>query len=195
MDIFKKTKTIPMKNLIFFLILTFLSLNTHAQGFDLGVKAGVNFANITDGDGLDSRTGFVLGAFTGFKVSDKIGVQVEALYSQQGAEFDLGSFDLDYINIPLLMKFYLSENIHLHAGPQFGVLVNDDTQSVVGEIVNDIAINDTDFTGVVGLGFDVPFGLRIDARYNFGLSEVPEDVVFSKGKNSVIQLSLGYSFL
>ena len=35
---------------------------TFAQGVDFGIKAGVNFANITDAS-IDNRTGFVAGIF------------------------------------------------------------------------------------------------------------------------------------
>ncbi len=181
-----------MKKLIFFFIGLMACTSVSAQGIDFGVKAGVNFANITDASGLSNRTGFVAGVFLGGKFNDKIGLQADLLYSQQGAEFNLGDFNVDYVNVPIVLKYYLSGGFHVQLGPQFGVIVNDDTQTVVGETINDIATNDFDISGVLGLGFDLPMGLRIDGRYNFGLSDVPDQ---SSGKNSVVTLSLGYSFL
>jgi len=181
-----------MKKLIFFFFGILLCTTVSAQGLDLGVKAGVNFASISDASGLSGRTGFVAGVFLGGKFGDKIGLQGELLYSQQGAEFDFGSFDLDYVNVPIILKYFITSGLHINAGPQFGILVNDDAQTVVGEIINDIAVNDFDISGVAGVGFDFPFGIRADARYNFGLSDVPEN---GKGKNSVVTLSIGYSFL
>jgi hypothetical protein len=61
-------------------------------------------------------------------------------------------------------------------------------------VINDIAVNDFDVSAVVGLGYDVPLGLRLEARYNFGFSDVI-DVEGASGKNSVVTLSVGYSFL
>ena len=49
-----------------------------------------------------------------------------------------------------------------------------------------------DFTGVVGLGYDFPMRIKVDARYNFGLTDIFTN---KSGKNSVVSLSLGYSFL
>lgn len=189
--IFKKRKLTKMKKLLLITLIGLCGLSTQAQGLDFGIKAGVNFANITDATGLDNRTGFVGGLFVGAKLSDNLGIQVDALYSQQGAEFDLGSFNLDYINIPMVLKYYVAGGLNIQLGPQFGVLIDDDTQTVVGEVINDIATNDFDISGVVGLGLDIPFGMRLEGRYNFGLTAID----FDKGKNSVVTLSLGYSFL
>lgn len=185
-----------MKKLALFFTLCFIATAASAQGLDFGVKAGVNFANITDATGLDNRTGFVAGVFIGGKLNDKIGIQADVLYSQQGAEFDLGNFDLNYVNVPIVLKYYLSDSFNLQLGPQFGVLLDQET-NVVSETIDDIATNDFDLSGVVGLGFDFPMGIRIEGRYNFGLSDVPDEpsIDFDKGKNSVVTLSLGYSFL
>jgi hypothetical protein len=169
-----------------------ISFTSNAQGLDFGVKAGVNFANITDASELSSRTGFVAGIFLGGKLNDNLGLQGELLYSQQGAEFSLGEFNLDYVNVPILVKYYVSNGLNIQAGPQFGVLVNDETQTVIGEVINDIATNDFDISGVIGVGYDIPLGLRVSGRYNFGLNDVPEA---GSGKNSVVTLAVGYSFL
>ena len=75
-----------MKKIIIVFAVALLSAPLFAQGLDLGLKAGVNFANITDATGLENRTGFVFGAFAGAKLGDKIGIQGDLLYSQQGAD-------------------------------------------------------------------------------------------------------------
>ena len=185
-----------MKKLMVVLTMVVLGSTVNAQGLDFGVKAGVNFANISDATGLDfeSKTGFVGGIFVGGKFNDRFGIQADLLYSQQGAKFDIGEFNLDYVNVPIVAKIYIAQGFHAQVGPQFGVIVNDDAQTVIGEVINDIAVNDFDVSGVVGLGYDVPLGLRIEGRYNFGLSDVPDESGTS-GKNSVVTLSLGYSFL
>ena len=181
-----------MKKLLLIALLGLFGLTTQAQGLDLGVKAGVNFATLSDASGLDNRTGFVAGAFVGVKFSDKVGVQADLLYSQQGAELDLGEFDLDYVNIPVVIKYFVAGGLNLQLGPQFGFIVNDDTRTVIGNVIQNIEVNDFDVAGVVGLGYDFPMGIRVDGRYQFGLSDVPD---IGSGKNSVVTLALGYSFL
>jgi len=185
-----------MKKLLIVMITLGLTSQAFAQGIDFGIKAGVNFSSISDATGLDNRTGFVAGVFAGGKLGDKIGIQADLLYSQQGAEFSGGEFNLDYVNVPIVLKYFVTNVIHVHGGPQFGVLVNDEV-TVLGEVINDIGTKNFDLSGVVGVGVDLPMGIRLDGRYNFGLSDVLDDpeVEESNGKNSVITLSVGYSFL
>lgn len=189
-----------MKKIAVVFMLALITTGVSAQGIDFGIKAGANFANISDAkDGatdldFSSRTGLVVGAFVGAKLNDRFGVQADLLYSQQGAEFDGGEFNLDYVNVPVVAKIFFFKGLHFQVGPQFGVLVNDEAQTVVGEVINDLAVKDFDLSGVVGFGYDVPLGLRLDARYNFGLTDIEEDGGPS-GKNSVVTLSIGYSFL
>lgn len=185
-----------MKKLLIVMITLGLTSQGFAQGIDFGIKAGVNFSSISDATGLDNRTGFVAGVFAGGKLGDKLGIQADLLYSQQGAEFSGGEFNLDYVNVPIVLKYFVTNVIHVHGGPQFGVLVNDNV-TVLGEVINDIGTKDFDLSGVVGVGLDLPMGIRLDGRYNFGLSDVLDDPELEEnnGKNSVITLSVGYSFL
>ncbi|MAN58903.1 MAG: outer membrane channel superfamily protein [Flavobacteriaceae bacterium] len=184
-----------MKKLIValgFFLGTFVGVS---QDLDLGIKAGANFANITDASGLSNKTGFQAGIFAGFKLTDKLGLQGDLLYSQQGAEFDAGEFDLTYLNIPVVLKYYVASGLNVQLGPQFGFVVDDEISfEVFDDISEQVEAESFDLSGVVGLGYDFPIGLRFDARYNFGLTEVAGKEG-ADGKNSVISLALGYSFL
>ena len=171
-----------MKFFFFLLILVLFTTKSFSQGVDLGIKVGANFASLTDD--VETRTGLNFGAFATIKFSDKIALQGDLLYSQQCAELlNIGKVDLDYINVPVVLKYYLVKKLNIQAGPQFGFLVNDD----------DLNTESMDIAGVVGLGLDLPLGIRIDGRYNFGLTEIFPDV--SGLKNNVFSLSVGWSFL
>lgn len=181
-----------MKKLIVVIAVLFMGTTAFSQGLDLGVKAGVNFANVSDVNDLSNKTGFQAGIFAGINFSDKLGIQADLLYSQQGAEFDAGKFDLSYVNVPVVLKYYLVQGLNLQAGPQFGFIVDD---KISLDVFGDIAeAEKADVSGVVGAGYDFPFGIRLDARYNFGLTDVTKEEDF-KGKNQVFSIALGYSFL
>jgi len=181
-----------MKKLIIAVITLCIGTTAFSQEIDLGIKAGANFANITDVDDFSSKTGFQAGIFAGIKFTDKVGIQADLLYSQQGAEFDAGDFDLTYVNVPVVLKYYLVQGLNVQAGPQFGFIVDDKISTVFGDIEESIEAEKTDVSGIVGAGYDFPFGVRVDARYNFGLTKVVEG---SDSKNSVFSVALGYSFL
>lgn len=169
-----------MKRLSLLLFLLAFSYNSFGQGLDLGIKFGANYATLADASGLDNKTGFHFGAFAAIKFSSKVALQGELLYSQQGAKL----IDLDYVNAPILIKYYLIRGFNVQLGPQFGFLVDDNIEGTKAETM--------DVSAVMGLGLDLPFGLRLDGRYNLGLTDVAKN---GNGKNSVFSLAVGYSFL
>jgi hypothetical protein len=194
-----------MKRLFTLLFLTVITTTT-AQGLDLGFKLGFNFANVSGIEDFNQRTGLSAGLFAGAKLGDKIGLQVDALYSQQGAEVGatysdiVQDFNLDYISIPVVVKYYLTDNLNIHAGPQMGILLNDQT-GVVGQVFDNIEADTVDWLGTLGIGLDLPLGLRAEARYSFGLTRVngsvtiPSLPTIQEGRTRMTTLSIGYSWL
>jgi len=183
-----------MKKLIIAIVALAIGTTAFSQELDLGIKAGANFANISDASGLSNKTGFQAGIFGGVKFTDKVGIQADLLYSQQGADFDFGDFDLTYLNVPVVVKYYLFQGLNLQVGPQFGFIVEDKINVRAGDLIADAKAESFDLSGVVGAGYDFPFGIRLDARYNFGLTDVSEFEGYD-GKNTVFSVALGYSFL
>lgn len=171
--------------------------------FSIGIKAGPNFANInTDasvGENYKNRTGFHGGAFALIKLT-KIGIQPEVIFSQQGTTVELSGSSLqsnvNYMNIPVILKLYLIGGLNLQAGPQFGFVMSAEQENPLTGNFEDIKddLKSSDISAGLGLGFDAPFGLTIDARYNLGLSEI-NDAQAQAIKNQVFQLSLGFKLI
>ena len=175
-----------MKRLLLFtaFFMAGISLAT-AQSY--GIKAGLNFANLSggDADGFDGRTGFHVGAIAEVKIFQNLALQPELLYSTQGAELEDAKYELGYLSLPVMAKFFLNDRLSIHFGPQFGVLVSES---------DEISVNDNntfDFGLAGGLEYRLVGGLFAQARYNAGMSEISQDADI---KNSVFQLSIGYLF-
>lgn len=177
---------------------------TQAQ-FALGLKGGPNFARFDVSDvetSFKNKTGFHLGAFTLIKLG-KLGIQPEVIFSQQGSKFQFSGQDLQsnfsYVNIPVMLKTYLVAGLNLQIGPQFGFLTNasGDIVDETGEIrtITKDLFKKSDLSAGLGLGWDLPFGLTVDARYNLGLSKIEDDDALNTTKNQVIQFSVGYKIL
>ena len=186
-----------MKNFTLLVFALLLSTSSFSQGVDLGIKGGATFANLTGVTDGSTKTGFVGGAFVTIKFSDKIAIQGDLLYSQQGVELDVDKINLDYINFPLVLKYYIIKRINIQAGPQFGTVINDSLGSFLG---SNIDFNSFDVTGVVGIGVDLPLNFRITGRYGFGLSDISfsdnnDFSIDTNSKNSVFSLTAGFSFL
>lgn len=176
----------------------------------IGIKAGPNFATLdtksSASENYKNRTGFHGGAFVLIKAA-KIGVQPEVIFSQQGSKVRINSEDFEsnfsYVNIPIMLKLYTVAGINIQAGPQFGFVTN--AEAPIQDQFGVYSVQDakdrmksSDFTVALGLGWDLPFGLTIDARYNLGLSKIYEDAptnTTEDAKNQVFQFSLGYKLI
>lgn len=180
------------------------------QEVKFGPKAGVNFANLSGADDSEMKIGFHVGAVAEIKFNDKFSIQPEVVYSTQGAKFSqtlpiIGEVEStiknDYINVPIMAKYYFIEGFSVELGPQIGFLMKSEAESGDNTIDTKDAYKSIDFGLGVGLAYDLPMGLFVGARYNLGLSKVNEDV--SVGdisvetddiKNGVIQVGVGYKF-
>ena len=109
-----------MKNLFTIAIILIFGTSAFAQNADFGVKLGANFSSISDASRLSNKTGLHFGIFGGFKLSNRTRIQADVLYSQQGAETKDGKFDLNYINVPVVFKYFLFDGLNIQFGPQFG---------------------------------------------------------------------------
>jgi hypothetical protein len=181
---------------LFTITMALVAFTISAQNVTFGAKAGLNFASMTgdDADGLDGRTSFHLGVTAEIEMSDTFSIQPELLYSGQGytADGDVTG-KVDYINLPVMAKFYVADGISLEAGPQIGFLASAKAD-VDGEStdIKDL-LKSTDFALNLGAGYKLDSGLNFGLRYSMGLTDVPDGD--SDGfKHSVLQLSVGYNF-
>lgn len=178
-----------MKKLIVAAILVIAgATNAEAQLLKFGVKGGVNFANFNGGvDGIDysGRTGFHAGAVAEVKLFENFSIQPELLYTSQGADVDgIGDFNLDYVSVPVLAKFYIvTDKLSLEVGPQFSFLIDEAEESFENESF--------DFAAAGGIGLNITKNFFAQARYTIGLTEASKD---AEVKNAVFQVSVGYMF-
>ena len=173
-----------MKKVLLSISFVLISIFAFSQAsVSVGLKAGANFAN-TNIDGAESVTAFHGGAYGMFKFT-KIGIQPEILFSKQGDD----DVDLSYVNIPVMLKYYLAAGLNLQAGPQFGVLLN--AEDGDGDDISE-GLKNSDLSAAIGAGWDAPFGLNFTARYVIGLSDINDVSGGSDVKNRMFQLSVGY---
>lgn len=195
-----------MKKVIL-LLTSFISATAFSQEIvkssnaTFGIKGGLNYSTVTKGDfeeGLDPRTSFHIG-FVGEipLIGNALSLQPEMLYSRQGFENNfvfLGTnykdeYQVDYINIPVLLKLHAGNVLSFEAGPQFGLKINEKVVSNNSDVERDnINEFDTALAGGVTLNFNEFF---ISGRYTYSLNEIIKD---SNSKNSVFQVGAGFRF-
>jgi len=170
--------------------------------FHLGVKGG---ANITKVDGKtfkeQFRYGYNIGGFAEIGLGPKFSLQPEVLFNQYSSTLDSSyksiyqnvissnqsKVKLNYLTIPLLLEYKLLGPIHLQAGPQFGILMNQDKNFLQNGAE---AFKKGDFSMAAGAEIKLA-NFRVSGRYLVGLSNINDIDNKDKWKNQVIQLSLG----
>ena len=185
-------------------VIGFSAAGLAQQQVKFGPKAGVNLATISGNDDSEMKIGFHVGAVAEIKFNDKFSLQPEVLYSAQGGQLKENSdikMNNDYINIPIMAKYYFVEGFSVELGPQVGFLMKSELKGNDGSVDTKDAHKSIDFGVGVGLAYDLPMGLFVNARYNIGLSKINEDieagpitVETDDVKNSVIQIGIGYKF-
>lgn len=211
------------KNIVTILIVCVFGLIANAQNPDLNVggKMGLNISNARDiGYATTPRYSMHVGAIVEIFLSEKLAIQPEFILSGQGFKINDTSYlegdiqnkivattKVNYINIPLLAKYYVWKGLNIQLGPQLGFMGSAktklDTYIINGNEALDSErhkfedsikkkLNTFDFSFNVGIGYMLLSDIFIDIRYNMGLTNANKEE--PSYKNGVIQVSFGVNF-
>lgn len=187
-----------------FALITVIVTGSYAQGFHIGIKGGANIVKM-DGESFDQqfKFGYAVGAFAELNFTKKWGIQPEVLFSQTnyrtaenasavipgGVNDVKGS--LNYLSIPILLTYRPVPLISLQAGPQFGILLNN--QNDLFQNGKD-AFKTGDFSILGGAQLNLG-GFRAGARYFVGLNNINDIDSNEKWKNQGFQIYVGISII
>ncbi|WP_448518302.1 porin family protein [Rhodoflexus sp.] len=186
--------------LFFALLLGVVSLAYAQSPLSVGLRGGVNFANLSaENTSFDSRTGINFGAFLTYSVKETFGITGEINYAQKGARTSASKLNINYVEIPLHFTYFFGKgNLRpkLMAGPYVGFLMNSEIEIANTTVNAKDLYNSTDFGASLGAGLHYSLGdgkwFYFDGRYGLGLS----DITKARGDvyNRVFSLNVGISF-
>ncbi|WP_165748935.1 porin family protein [Cellulophaga sp. Z1A5H] len=193
-----------MKNLIFAFIFITITTTAFSQVIARpGVRTGANFTNFTNSDS-DSKTTLYVGGFLAIKLAHFYTLQPEINYSRQGAKSKFSSdydTEIQYIGLAITNKFSPFKGMGLYTiiGPGINIKVGDNYDTNFNDDLEGF-----DFLIFGGLGYDFPFGLGAEIRYNIGLIDIfgrninsnnHQDTTFDNLiLNKVFQIGVTYKF-
>jgi len=111
-------------------------LSSFSQTFNIGIKGGASINKIDGSSFKDEFTyGYHLGGFATIGLSKKFAIQPEVLFNQFKTDTSLSfssvyhfnnvsDIKLNYLSIPILLNYNVSNILALQAGPQFGILLD-----------------------------------------------------------------------
>lgn len=191
-----------MRKILFVALMVFTGTLLHAQtGFRLGVKAGANLNKI-EGQSFDQGFNFSYhaGAFAEIDFAKRWGIQPEVIWSQTSTKPATNldaiystlptNVKLDYLMVPILLRYSPIGLLSFVAGPQFGVLINKNENLLSN---GQQAFKSGDLSMVLGAQVNLKV-LRIYGRYNVGLQNINDFSDQQKWTNQQIQLGLGLKF-
>ncbi len=164
----------------------------------VGVRAGMRWSELESSQDAGSMSSLVLGGYFGFGISNRLALQIEAVYGSRGAErLRVGANTLDtdatpvrlnmsYIEIPLLLRAGFPGERFLPSfflGPYVAFLLDCEMRPDGGEsqacddedAVQRFTPRSTDYGVLVGGGLDMAVGestVFLDARYTLGLLSI-----------------------
>ena len=173
-----------MKNYLFALLLVSFSTVCLSQDITYGVRGALNISNLDFEPNADfenqHRNGFAFGGFADFSLSEKTSILTELQWSAEGGKNE--ELRADYIHLPILLRFSISDRLILGVGPKIGLKTwkSKDLFSTAA------------FSGVAGLEFMITDELFVDARLSYGLTNaLDQDLKKLEAKNNVIQFGFG----
>lgn len=149
---------------------------------NLSIKASASGVSASSGE-----SGIFVGVFADLEITEKIHIQPEVQYASVFVEGSSGN----ELIVPIMAKYYASDQFYVQAGPQFDLILED------SEGIKKLGIG----LGA-GVGYDFSDQLCATARYTFGLNNRLEDDVFGSEfeiidvttKFNFFQIGVGYRF-
>ncbi len=192
-----------MKKIMMFAAMMLMSIGAFAQNevgqITLQPKVGMNLANWTNDTDNKFKFGMTAGVEAEYGLAENFGLTLGAMYSMEGAKGNVGApkdvkVNLDYINIPIMIQYYIIPGLAVKAGVQPGFNVRHkasyDGESVDLKDAYGIKTKSVNLTIPVGLSYEYK-DFVLDARYNIGTTKLFDG---AKYKTSLFSLTLGYKF-
>ena len=196
-----------MKKVLVLIAAAIVCISASAQ-VQFGAKVGVDATNFWGKDAEHGmKPSYQVGLVMEYKFNPHFAIAPEVVFASQGGKFkalDLNLFGLDvsktvtyntnYINVPVMFKYYVSPAFSIDLGPQVGFNVY--SKYSIEDVDKAIDIKDGTKGVDFGLGLGGTYNLTenafVQARYTLGLTKVFEGD--GDCKNGNIQIAFGMKF-
>lgn len=179
---------------LLFILVLLSSFSLAAQDHPIGIKIGGNVASLS-GDvtkNLSALPNFHAGFFMEIDLTKDVKIQPELVFTVYGFKQSQGenpSVRLNYIALPIMAKYFVSDTFSFDAGPQVGLLATaKNGTGSMADVKSDFY--DRDFGVNIGSSLAISDKVSASVRYYFGLTDVT--AADSKNFNRALQLALQF---
>ena len=202
-----------MKSLILLCFLLTINAYSQAQRFDGYIEGGISTSQVS-GDALSGfdKAGFMVGVgvVTSISKNNKTMMGMEIYDIQKGSRkpsrLDKGDpafyrLRLNYVEIPLYLKYAASDHFQFFIGAALGVLTGSTEENENGKVAYQVPFNKFDASATVGLEYLLSADWRIGIRLIQSVTPVRDFsgnapyTYFNNGQyNNVVAFAVSYLF-
>jgi len=194
-----------MKKMMTLIAAAIVCMGASAQ-VQFGGKVGFDLTNFWGENAVHGmKPGYQVGLLMEYKFTPNFAISPEVVFASQGGKgtfFDTKYTDgvkitwtTNYINVPVMLKYYATPSLSIDFGPQVGFNVYSKYKEK--NIDKSVDIKDETKAADFGLGLGATYNLTnnafVQARYTMGLTNAFKDEG-DKAKNSNIQIAFGMKF-
>ena len=199
-----------------------------SENFFFSLKAGVNYSMITNIEDGRNRTGFTFGLVNNIKLTERFSLLPEFIALSPRGVWDIPTLTtgipelddllgnpeftdrkLNYIDIPVLVRYHINDRWSISAGPQVSFLVSAvdiyrstpiEGITLKTELDIEEAFNTVDLAAVIDLTFVVSKpvngkGFNLFARYGLGFIDMLKENDEDPFHNSTFQFGATFPFV
>ncbi|RYZ82111.1 MAG: PorT family protein, partial [Moraxellaceae bacterium] len=148
-----------------------------------GLIGAANYSRfkITDRGNLPLESkwkwGYTAGAYLNFPLGNGVSIEPQALYNSVGTKVEtlnneIVNQQLNYLSVPLFIKFHLGEYVALAVGPQFDFRLS--AKEKITDVDNKEDFKSTSIAATGGIEFFPRARVTIYGRYIHGLTKIEE---------------------
>ncbi len=198
------------------LILIFVFFRSYSQ-YHYGVKFGINSNTqrySSDLNVFNNTLGYMnayhIGLASEYNFSSRFGLAGELLYEIKGTHYNKTEIypgfthKLSYLALPVILDYNVVKSLVLQGGVEAGYLLKtqDNLKDINGFLDDIDQFNRLEFSGIVGLKYNLPANVYLSIRYLHGITpfnnievrnEDGNSAKVAKSFNKTYQLSVGYN--
>ncbi|MCI6170240.1 MAG: PorT family protein [Muribaculaceae bacterium] len=195
-----------MKKILLLAAAAIMGMSAANAQVEFGAKVGFDLTNYWGEDVSHTlQPNYQAGLVMEYHAAPKFSVAPEVVFAAQGGKSDNFTFHANYVNVPVMLKYYVAPAFSIDFGPQVGfnvyskVTPKDQDALDLGDMTNTV-----DFGLGLGATYNLTNNAFIQARYTMGLTKVYKDqsvdvmgyklTTDNKAKNGNIQISFGMKF-
>ncbi|MBQ9584589.1 MAG: PorT family protein [Muribaculaceae bacterium] len=183
------------------------------EQFTFGPKIGVDYTHYWGKDvGHGGVLNYQIGLFMEYRINNKFSVAPEFVFAAQGGKYEdvyripeMGKIEVNvtdhanYINVPVMLKYYVIPELSIDFGPQIGFNIYSKYTAKAKD--SSIEFKETydekeetknvDFGFGLGVTYNLAKDVFVQGRYTMGVTKTFN---YGNDKNGNAQIAIGYRF-